>query len=179
MISNILCTFEMYQTFFTGLLGFAGVIITMVVNAKHQAKFHAQNIEHEIDSLRVALKSELIANKITYENRIEQFSEPSEFKNALIPNHTVDHIYKTVLDKIGLLTEEEVEKILSAYLLMSDLPYRLRILVGTDNVGGFNDEFIRLNENQLNIASDLHKSFLIKIVSAIDSINRNSNNDSQ
>ncbi|CAH1387517.1 hypothetical protein [Candidatus Nitrotoga sp. M5] len=173
MISSILCFFETFQTFFTGLLGFTGVIITMIVNANHQTKLHAQKIEHERTSLRMAIKSELISNKNTYEARIEQFNEQSEYKNALIQNYTVDHIYKTLLDKIGLLTEEEVESIIKAYLLMSDLPYRLRIVVGTENIGGFNDEFIRLKKEHLAIATDLHKGFLPAIINAIDSINRN------
>ncbi len=86
--------------------------------------------------------SELVANKKSYENRIQQLDEPSEFSHALVPNNTVDYVYKTLLDKIGLLSEDEVENILKAYLLIADLPYRIRILVGTDSIGGFNDEHI-------------------------------------
>lgn len=171
MISSMLCIFETYQTFFTGLLGFTGVIVTMVVNAKHQTKLQSRQMEHEVSSLRVALKSELIANKNFYENRIQQLNESSEFSHdALLPNNTVDHVYKTLLDKLGLLSEDEVENILKAYLLIADLPYRIRILVGTDGIGGFNDEFIRLNKNQQPIVSDMHKRFLPEIIKAIDSI---------
>ena len=179
MISSILCIFETYQTFFTGLLGFTGVIVTMVVNANHQTKLQSRQMEHEVRSLRVALKSELVANKKSYEDRIQQLNEPREFSHALVPNNTVDHIYKTLLDKIGLLSEDEVENLLKAYLLIAELPYRIRILVGTDSVGGFNDEFIRLNKDQQPIVLDMHKSFLPDIVKAIDSIEQHLNNQNE
>ncbi len=179
MISSVLCIFETYQTFFTGLLGFTGVIVTMVVNAKHQTKLQSRQMEHEVRSLRVALKSELASNKNSYENRIQQLNEPCEYDHALIPNNTVDHVYKTLLDKIGLLSEDEVENILKAYLLIADLPYRIRILVGTDSIGGFKDEFIRLNKDQQPIVSGIHKSFLPDINKAIDSIEQQLINQQQ
>lgn len=179
MISSILCIFETYQTFFTGLLGFTGVIITIVVSAKHQTKLQSRQIKHEARSLRVALKSELVANKKSYEDRIQQFNDRSDFSHALVPNNTVDHVFRTLLNKIGLLSEEEVENILKAYLLIAELPYRLRILVGTDNVGGLNDEYIRLNKDQQPIASEIHKRFLPDIVNAIDSINQHLSNQDE
>lgn len=176
MISSILDIFETFQTFFTGLLGFTGVIVTMVVNAKHQTKLQSSQLEHDVRSLRVALKSELVANKQSYESRIQTLNEPSGFSHALVPSNIVDYVYKTYLNKIGLLSEKEVEKILKAYLLIAELPYRLRILVGTDKVGGLNDEFIRIDKDRQPIASDMHKGFLPDIQNAIDSINQNLGN---
>ena len=179
MITSILNIFETFQTLITGLLGFSGVIITMRVNAKNQRQLQVRQIEHDVKSVRVALKSELVANKKSYEGRIQQFNEPTDHGEALIPNHTVDGVYQTLLHKIGLLSEEEVEKIHNAYLLMGELPYRLRIIVGTDNIGGHNDEFIRLNQNQLTIAARIHESFLPNIVEAIDSINQKLNEQNE
>ena len=163
--------FETYQTFITGLVGFAGVIITMIVNARNQRKLHTRQTEHEARSLRVALKSELLANKRTYENRIQDFNAPQDHSHALIQNKAVDEVYKTLLNNIGLLSEEEIEKIFKAYLLIEELPYRLRILVGTDSIGGHNDEFLRLKEEYFSVAAEIHKSFLKDIEKAIDSIN--------
>lgn len=179
MITSILCIFETFQTFITGLLSFTGVIITMVVNAENQRELQIRQIKHDVRSLRVALKSELLANKKSYEGRIQQFNEPSDYADALIPNNTVDGVYQTLLNKIGLLSEEEVENVHNAYLLMGDLPYRLRILAGTDNIGGHNDEFIRLKRDQLTIAADMHKNFLPNIVEAIDSINHQLSNQDE
>ena len=110
MLNSILQIFETYQTFVTGLLGFSGVIIAMVVNARTQRKLQLQRIEHDKRSLRVALKSELQVNSKSFEQRINDFNEPGNEGDALIPNKTTDGVYRTLLDQIGLLTEEEVEK---------------------------------------------------------------------
>ena len=171
--------FETYQTFFTGLLGFTGVIITMIVNARTQRKLQEYRIEHEKMSLRTALKSELVANKNSYELRINQLNEPDhENDHVLIPNKTIDGIYRTLLDKIGLLTEDEVEKILNAYLLMAELPYNIRILAGTDNIGGYQNEFIRIREKNIQqVVEKMHSSYLPKINDAINSIEKQLNNN--
>ena len=176
MLNCILNIFETYQTFFTGMLGFAGVIITMIVSAKTQRKLQKDRIEHEKRALRVALKSELIATRNSYELRIDQLNEPGhENDDVLIQNKIVDGIYRTLLDKIGLLTEEEVEKILNAYLLMAELPYGIRILTGTDNIGGYENEFIRVKKHLQSTVEKMHKSYLPKINDAIESIDKQLN----
>jgi len=170
LTSNLLCIFETYQTFFTGLVGFAGVIITMVLNAKHQIKLQNRQTQHDARALRVALKSELVANKSIYENRIQQLNEPSDFRHTLIPSNVVDGVFKMLKDKIGLLSEEELEVIFKAYLLIAELPYRIRILIGTDNVGGLNDEFLRVDQERREAVTSIHKSFLPDIDNAISII---------
>jgi hypothetical protein len=165
--------FESYQTFFTGLLGFTGVIITMVVNARHQSNLRLEERRNEINALRVVLWAELDANRLAFENRIQQLEEPSDFSYALVPNQPIDQLYQKNNGHLGLLTEEEIRKVVKAYLLLSDLFYRLRILVGTDNLIGINSEIIRLDKSQREIAIDMHKSFLPDIVAAIKAIDQN------
>lgn len=170
MIECLIYFIKTYQTIFVGLLGFSGVIITMLANAKIQRIQYERSLGHEARSLRVALKSELIASRDAYKNRIDQFKEDGEFKTALIPNKSIDKIFNELLTKIGVLTEPEVEKVLRAYALMSELPYRVRILVGTDNVGGYNDEFIRVNEEYQKAVQGIHEAVLPVIIEAISSI---------
>lgn len=172
MIEWILCMLESYQTFFTGLLGFTGVIITMLANAKMQRDQYERKVKHETNSLRAAIKSELNANKKAYELRIEQFGEDSDHNQALVPSKLIDNVYEELLNQIGLLTEEEIEKIIEVYLLMAELPYRLRILVGTDSVGGINNEFIRVNESQQTIVANIHESILPVIIHTISTIEK-------
>lgn len=161
---------QTYQTIIVGLIGFTGVIITMIANAKIQRNQIDRKIEHEKNSLRVALKSELVINKQIYELRIEQLINVSQGRNSLIPNKIFDGVYQKLLSQIGLLTEEEVKKVIQAQLLMAELPYKLRILVGTGNVQGVDNEFIRLNEEQAAYAAKMHKEFLVVIIQAIESI---------
>jgi len=164
--------FQSYQILFTGLLGFAGVIVTMLANAKMQRDQYEGQIIHETNSLRAAIKSELKANKQTYELRITQFNEPCEYSDALVPSKLIDNIYKELVNKIGLLTDEEIEEIIRVYALMAELPYNLRILVGTNNVGGFNNEFIRVSKDQQNIVIEMHKNNLPAINQAISVIEK-------
>lgn len=172
-MDNILCIFEKYQTFFTGLLGFAGVIMTMIVNARHQRAMHDRKLQHEAQTLRVALRAELDANRMAFEGRIQQLDEKTDFGHALVPNQPINQIYSNHLNKLGMLSVEEIERVIKAYLLISDLFFRMRILVGTDNVIGINNEIIRLDQKKLSAASDMHKSFLPDIKKAIESIDKN------
>lgn len=165
--------FEKYQTFFAGLLGFTGVIITMIVNAKHQIAMQDRKLRHDAQTLRVALRAELDANKKAFETRIEQLDEPSGYNQALMPNHPIDQIYSSRLSELGLLSNEETENVVNAYLLISDLFLRIRILVGTDNVIGINNEIIRVSKELQSIVSKMHKSFLPDIERAISLIDQN------
>lgn len=172
-MDNFICIFEKYQTFFTGLLGFSGVIITMIINARHQVAMHDRKLNHDAQTLRVALRAELDSNKKSFENRIQQLDEPTDFGRTLMPNNPTNQIYSSRISELGLLSQEETEKIIKAYLLISDLPYRIRILVGTDNVIGINNEIIQLAEKEKSIVSDMHKSFLPDIERAIKLIDKN------
>jgi hypothetical protein len=87
-----------------------------------------------------------------------------------MPCKIIDNIYSELLPNIGLLSEDEVEKIIDIYALLSEVPYRVRILVGTDNVQGFNNEFMRINEENIDTVNTLHVQILPKIVSAIDAL---------
>ena len=171
MTEWIFCLIQSYQTIFVGLLGFLGVIITMLANAKIQRNQIKRTQLHEANSLRIALKSELNANVNAYQLRIEQFKEPSESdKDAIVPNRATDGIYKELLNKIGLLSENELEKIIKAYALLSELPYRIRILVGTDNIGGFENEFLRVKNNKLKTVLKIHESILPSLIEATEEI---------
>lgn len=161
---DIICLFKTFQSFFVGLLGFIGVIITLLANAKIQRETQKRNVEHKTNSLRTALKAELNSIKKSYESRVKQLSEGSS-RDLLVQNNVHNDIYKELLSQIGLLTEKEVEKVIKAYLLIEELPYRMRVLADTDNIGGYNDEFIYFNRGYKNKL----KALQLKIIPSIDS----------
>ena len=172
MIKWIICMLQSYQILITGLIGFTGVIVTMLANAWFQRTQYERKIKHETNSLRAAIKSELNANKQALELRIKQLNEPTEYSDALIPSKSIDDIYKELINKIGLLTDEEIEMVIQAYALMAELPYSLRILVGTNNVGGFNNEFIRVSKDKQDIVLKMHEKNLPVINQAISAIEK-------
>lgn len=169
-MENILCFLKTYQILVAGIVGFTGVTVTMIANAYMNRSQHSRGVDHERQTLRSALRAELTANKEAYELRMEQFSEPKSDNHALMPNKVLDRVYSTLLGKIGILEVDEIDKITRAYQSLLEVPYRVRILVGTDNVGGIDNEYIRLKPEHIDTVCKLHGSMLPKIVEAIDSI---------
>jgi len=164
---------QTYQILITGLLGFTGVIVTMLANAKLQRNQYERKIKHETSSIRAAIRSELDANKKMLETRIRQLNEPTEYSDALIPRKIYDDIYKELLSKLGLLTDQEIEKVIHAYALITELPYDLTILAGTNNVGGINNDYIRISNNvHGDIVKKMHEKNLPAINDAINEIQK-------
>jgi hypothetical protein len=161
---------QTYQTLIVGALGFIGVIITMLANAKMQRQQYDIKMLHETNSLRVAIKTELNSNRQSFEERIAQFEEPVEFGNALVQNRSNDKIYNELLSNIGLLTEHEIEKITQAYDLLAEIPYRIRIIVSTGEIGGFNDDFISIPKSHHETVTKMHKIAVPIISQAIEAI---------
>jgi hypothetical protein len=160
-------TLVKFQTLVVGLIGFAGVIITMVVNAKTQRSLQSRQREHDAKALRVAILAELNENVAMYEIRIQDLSDADANRHALIPSIVVNRIYQALLPKIGMLSAKEVEVVHRAYLSLEEMPWRLRILVGTDNVGGLNNEFIRIDPNRQKVAAEIHKAVLPSVRNAV------------
>ena len=162
-----------FQTLVVGLLGFTGVIITMVVNARIQRGLQSRQREHDAKTVRVALLAELKANVEMYESRIKDMSGSDGSHHALIQSMVVNKIYQTLLPKIGMLSVKEVEVVHRAYLLLEEMPYRLRLLVGKDSVGGLNNEFIRIDANRQKDAGEIHKALLPSIRNAVSVLKEN------
>ena len=169
----ILELLQQFQTSLVGVLGFTGVILTMVVNAKTQRNLQSAQREHAIRALRIALLVELKANVQMYESRIGDFSKADGTHHALIPSKATNNIYQSSLANIGLLSTQEVEAVLRAYLLVEEMPYRLRLLAGTDNVGGYKDEFIRLDASTQQDAQKIHEALLPSLREAVTLLERN------
>ena len=165
--------FAKYQTFLVGVLGFTGVIITMVVNARTQRGLQSRQRQHDAQSVRTALRAELKANVEMYEIRIKDFSGCDGTQDAIVPSKIVNTVYLTLMANIGLLSVGEVESVTRAYLLLEELPYRLRILVGTNNVGGLNQELIRIDAGRQQVAAGVHEAILPSIRDALSTLENN------
>jgi len=79
-------------------------------------------------------------------------------------------VYDQLLDRIGLLTAEEIESVMEAYLLAAELPLRLRLLdkdsIGSTEYAGY----INIQKEFAEVAAKIHDSFLPKIDTAIITI---------
>ncbi len=95
------CFLTQYQTLIVGLLGFTGVILTLLTNARLNRKQHARQIEHERTALKAALSTELSIIRDTFRDRLEMIGEPTGSQGMWVPLDTMTDVYGRVLDKIG------------------------------------------------------------------------------
>jgi hypothetical protein len=70
-----------------------------------------------------------------------------------------DTVYKAFLPRIGILNDEEVSGVMRAYVLVAELHQRLRLLSPQENVDQGLEDFIYIEEQYLDTATGIHKSF--------------------
>lgn len=172
MIEILISNFDKYQTLVVGLLGFLGVIYTIRMNARLARDQRERHLNHERAALRTALYAELTTIRRTYEDR-SQSCEASNGRSVFIPEYVPHQIYHQLLDRIGLLTLEEIEPVIQAYLLVAELPVRLRLLSRDSGNPGESSGYIHIGEDYVEVVAGIHVSFLSSINSAIEVLKRN------
>jgi hypothetical protein len=129
-VSAFLCWLEKFQTLAVGLVGFTGVMITLARNARLAREQHARQVEHERAVVRIALRAELEANAAAYRDRIDMLSgEATEGRHSgfVVTVNPMNEVYKSQMARIGLLSESQVRPVLKAYLLVQQLPDRIKL----------------------------------------------------
>lgn len=171
MLDCILYLFDKYQTFVAGIIGFAGVIITILMNAKLARDQHKRELRHEADAVRSALITELKLLCNSYELRIEQLGD-MRGRSALINEYVANQAYLQLLQKIGLLTREEIERTMTAHQLNNELPFRLALVTGDTEYAG-QQGYVKVKEDQAELVSNIHSEFLKVIKSAVETLENN------
>ena len=118
-----------YQTLLVGVLGFAGVIATLLINAWLQREQHKRDLQkarqertearaEAASALRSALYQELKILSATMKNSILSTDkvEREGFKDQVFTVVPGNEVYKTNIGKIDLLTSYEIQRIVVAYL---------------------------------------------------------------
>jgi hypothetical protein len=155
-----------HQTLIVGVVGFAGVIVTLITNASLARKQHARQIEHENATVRVALKAELEAVAESFRDRIEIFSALNqEREGGLLSLETMTEIYKSTLSRLGLLSTTQVRAVIRAYALVEQLPDRLSYLATSGS-----ESRIYIPMKNFAHAADMHRNYLQVINAAISEL---------
>ncbi len=116
-------------TLVVGLVGFAGVILTLFVNAKIGRQQQRASIQHETEAVQVALSVELEIIRESLSEDLPKLKQPPGGDQLLaIPRHRNIDSYKSYIPKLGLLTIEQLRKVQHAYLMIQDLSQRFTIL---------------------------------------------------
>jgi hypothetical protein len=106
-----------FQTAIAGLVGFAGVILTFLVNASIQRRQLASQRKHEQKVIKATIISELNLMRTVFENNAKGFSsgpEPSS-GDILYPTMPLDELFKSTKHNLGMLNIAEIEAILKMY----------------------------------------------------------------
>lgn len=162
--------FQRFQTSLVGLIGFAGVMITIAMNGRLARQQHERQLTHERNALRTALCAELEAIRRIYLARSEIERDTKPRQSMLIPEYVVNHMYQRLLDRIGLLTTGEIETVMKAYLLVSELPARLRLLAGPTGDAGDYPGYIRIPSEHVQNAAKMHANFLPDVAAAVETL---------
>src|SRR5215470_2576002 len=103
------CFTMQYQTLIVGILALLGVIATLAWNARLARRQHDRQVQHERAVVRVALRAELQEIAAAYRHRIETLEvDEGRFEGTRLPLDTMTDVYKSLIQRIGLLSETEV-----------------------------------------------------------------------
>lgn len=108
---------ERFQTAIVGIIGFAGVVLTIRMNAKAARMQQERQIESDRRALRRALCAELEYVRVCFQAVCEGNTNWTSGKPASIcvPNLPPTPIYTNAIGKIGLLSEREIAAVVKAY----------------------------------------------------------------
>ena len=109
---------ETHQNLVVGIFGFIGVISTIWANAYIARKQRREEREHEQRTVRSALLAELQINMDSLKTNARTLTEkpPLETGAVFVPTDPMDGAFRSFLPKIGLLSEDEVNKVMNAYM---------------------------------------------------------------
>ena len=123
--------YERFQTAIVGVLGFAGVIIALISNARLVRRDRLEALRQERAALRTALVEELKILKLSLEDGIQKLEEQDDRSGAIVPTDPMSDVYNAFVPRIGILTSQEVKKVMWAYLSVREFRKNLVLLPGT------------------------------------------------
>jgi hypothetical protein len=155
---------EQFQTGIVGVVGFVGVISTIYYNGKLAREQHARLLRHERMSLRTALCAELEVIRDTYVERSKTLTAVEDQQPSLLPEVSQATIYQQLLEKVGLLTSQEVTSLIKAYALINELPVRVRLLEAQDFGGNHvRSGYIEVSGVHAKSVATMHDNF-VKVI---------------
>ena len=128
----VLSFMERFQTILVGILGFAGVILTLWYNAREARRQGEHVLNNERASICAALHAELSIHRTSLQKAIADFGmiKKSETEKTLVvPINPMSSVYSALLPRIGVLVPRKVRAVMYAYLT-ADTLLRSLVLLG-------------------------------------------------
>jgi hypothetical protein len=122
--------FERYQTFSAAILGFGGIIVTLLANAALARRQAVETEARERAGLRRGLKAELDVIGASLKAAVETISlaRTDGTPQILFPIGNITSIYDATHSRLGLLSDSEIVVLVRTYALIKELPNRIRLL---------------------------------------------------
>jgi len=157
-------TFQQYQTSVVGVIGFAGVILTLIVNAWIARSNLRVGQADQLRTLKVALTEELKVIKTGYEEGERSFQNVPANMSCAVPTDRMNRLFLTHLKEIGSLSPEVLEKVLGAYLSHDQARTQLTLLATPESR---NDTFLTIPANRCQTGADMYHNMIAPIDAAI------------
>lgn len=174
--SFVLWLVEEFQTLIVGVVGFVGVICTLLVNARLARKQHERQVSHQRATLRTALCAELEQIKGLFVDACGTAKSAGEENNsAYIPDQIRVQVFKDLGHQVGLLTTREVAAVIKAYALIEELPQRIRILATQhyDSSARVVPGYVCVSSAGMDTVAKMYESFLQPIEEASGAVKEN------
>ncbi|MGH6912114.1 MAG: hypothetical protein ACREH3_00210 [Geminicoccales bacterium] len=112
---------EKFQAGIVGVLGFAGVIITLVVNACITRRHARETRSHERETLARALLAELSSQRRSVKDNVEIFEKAGRGKGELlVPAIAKAAVFNANVSHLGRLSAVQVGPVLEAYIVLEE-----------------------------------------------------------
>lgn len=161
---------ERYQQLLVGGLGFGGIILTLWFNAWMERRRHERQLRHERTALRTAFVEELrIIDRGFDEGRISSEPDADRYQDVLIPTKTLTDVYDSKQSDLGLLSRDEVQKVMRAYLLVKEVPFRVGLIAHQTSESG---DYVVVDVERYDVLKGIHEVALTEIRAAIDALER-------
>jgi hypothetical protein len=162
-----------YQTLVVGLLGFAGVILTLLVNAYLQRAQDRRRAKQEARGLRIALMEELRVQRMVLEEVVESL-DTAENENGdaggrfgLVPLERYSRVFDRSIDKLGLLTGRELAYVFAAYLPLSAMTWKLKAMEPATEHRDPTGDIARITPQHFDAVKKMHRNSLLAIDAAM------------
>ena len=159
-----------FQTLLVGVIGFSGVIITLQKNSRLSREQHERGIKHDREVLKTALCAELKLNLKSFSDKAIALEKGQEESDAFYPTEVNTKIYQRFIEKLGLLSTEEVAAVINAYALIEEAPMRLRLLSSGHDSSYDKTGYIFIKASENKTALGVYKSFLPSIQNALEKL---------
>jgi hypothetical protein len=159
-----------FQTGIVGIIGFAGVIITLLTNAKIARNAREDTIRHERSTLRTALCEELQMLRDTYAHNAEFLStrRPGPGEHLDVPLLDMTNLFDSMHEKLGLLTRQQLAAVLNAYMMHRQMRHNMVSLLGGTPIPSATG--VRVPQSSTEILRKLYEKLIPEFDKAINAL---------